>query len=44
MVQQVVLSLLFCPDDVRHVEVVDVEQMDEADELLHVDYDVKIHG
>ena len=44
VVQQMVFSVLFCPDDVRHVEVVDVEQMDDPDEPLHIDYDVKIDG
>ena len=47
VVQQMVFSLLFCLYDDSHVEdveVVDVPQMYDPDEPLHVDYDVKVDG
>ena len=44
VVQQMVFSELFCLDDVKDVELVDVGQMDDPDEPLHIDYDVKIDG
>ena len=36
---------LFCPDvDVKHVELDDVKRMDDLDESLYLDFDVKIDG
>ena len=42
VVQHMMFSELFWPNDVGHVEVVDVEQMNGLDEPLCFDNDVKV--